>query len=380
MNRKNLIIFFGAILFLIGACGLPSKAIPTITQPPTSQGSQPQPETATATTLPVETATSGTQTDVQKTFPIAPNSQFASPDTHDPSDPSGSFTIQSQSTINTVVKYYADELPTQGWNLRYTDANIKGGVTQYWKNDNIYLSLDFGFDEGQLTIEGQYDRVESKYAQKLPTDFPLPEQAEMVEAEESSWQFYIPQDYTDVTNFYIQKLSSMNWKLAPTPEPMEGGCGGTDCGGNNSFPTDAMPTATFDFRNSNDLSFTMPDGNVLELNIAPHQNGTIMYVDLTLKNIKSAGLPKDLPIYPCAVVQLITPGSAGFLVSTDMSTVENYYIDQMKAAGWTPNGTSYEDSNSFMEEWTKGDQTISIGLSTDGNNTDLSINCTGCTQ
>jgi hypothetical protein len=72
----------------------------------------------------------------------------------------------------------------------------------------------------------------------------------------------------------------------------------------------------------------MPDGNIIDLTITPHQNGTILGVDLILKNIQSAGLPQDLPIYPGTVVQIITPGSAEFQVNADMQTIEKYYVDK----------------------------------------------------
>jgi len=160
---------------------------------------------------------------------------------------------------------------------------------------------------------------------------------------------------------------------------MEGGCGGSDCVSTLTFPPGVtpMPTATFDMRQNNDLTFTMPDGNEIELIITPHQNGTILDVQLTLKNIASAGLPQDVPIYPGAVVQLITPGNASFQVNADMNTIKNYYEDQLKAAGWTLD-TSYVDSGSVLEDWVKGNQKVSIGIVSSGNNLQLSIGCSTC--
>lgn len=385
MNRKNWIIFMVVLLFLVGACSLPAGTIQNIPQNTSSPEatSQPgiatQPEIATQPPLSGGLELSGSQADIQKSFPVAPDSQMASPDNYDPNDTSGSFTIQSQSTPDAVSKYYRDNLPKQGWTLRYTDPNFTGGEIQYWRKFNIYLSLDIGFDEGQLRIQCQYDRVASKYAQRLPKDFPLPSQFEMVQAEDSSWEFYIPQDYASVTNFYTQQLASQNWKEAPTPEPMEGSCGGSDCVSTLTFPPGVtpMPTATIDMRQNNDLTFTMPDGNEIELIITPHQNGTILDVQLTLKNIASAGLPQDVPIYPGAVVQLITPGNASFQVNADMNTIKNYYEDQLKAAGWTLD-TSYVDSGSVLEDWVKGNQKVSIGIVSSGNNLQLSIGCSTC--
>jgi hypothetical protein len=396
MNRKNMIVFFIAILFLVGACSFSARAtqvVPPTSNPPTNSSMQEtatQPpinrengqggaQAATQPPLPAGNGQGGPQTDIQESFPVAPDSQMTSPGSNDPNDPSGSFNIQSQSTPEAVAKFYADTLPAQGWTLRYTDANFTGGVTQYWKKDNTYLSMDIGFDQGQLRIHCQYDRVEAQLAQKLPKDFPLPAQFEMVSAEDTSWEFYIPQDYAGVTSFYTQKLSAMNWKQAPeNGAGGQGSCGGTDCGGSTTFPAGAMPTATIDYRNENDLSFTMPDGNVIELTISPHQNGTILYVDLTLNNIASAGLPQDVPIYPGAAVQLITPGTAEFQTNADLKTVKNYYIQQLTTAGWSQDGDPINASGSYLQNWAKGDQKITIMLVPSGDNTILNIECSTC--
>ncbi len=360
MSIKNLIFLLATSLLLCG-CRLPFGISLRVQQVSNPAGSTVQ-----------------TEADIQKSFPVAPDSRMASPDSYDPKNPGGSFTIQSQSSLEAAVKFYAYELPRQGWTLRYTDANFTGGATQYWKKDAVYLAMDFGYGAGLVTIRCLYDRVEARFAQRLPKDFPLPGQFEMVKAEETSWELYIPQDYAEVTNWYIQKLSSMNWKEASTLEPVLGSCGGTDCGENTTFPAGAMPTATMDPRPAKDLSFSMPDGNSVELTITPHQNGTILDVVLILKNILSAGLPQDVPIYPGALVQIITPGSAEFQISVDMQTVENYYDQQLAAAGWTADGVPIQTSGNYLQNWKKGSQAVSITLVPSGANTALVIECSTC--
>ncbi len=395
MNRKNMVVLFVAVLFLVEACNLTSHTTQNVSPTSVPQSNPSQLETATQPALSgqsgSETATQpplaggngqgGSKPDIQGSFPLPPNSQITSPDSSDPSDSSGSFTIQSQSSPDAVAKFYADTLPMQGWSLRYTDANFTGGVNQYWKKDNIYLTVNIGFDNGQLTIQCEYDLVEAQAAQKLPKDFPLPGQAEMISAEDSSWEFYIPQDYSAVTNFYKGQMASINWKQTPgsgNGAGAQGSCGDADCGGNPTFPAGAMPTATIDTRNENNLSFTMPDGNVVDLIITPHTDGTILNVDLTLKNIASAGLPQGVPIYPGATAQIIIPGSAEFQVNADMKTLEDYYNQQLPSAGWAPDGSPMEVSGSYIQNWTKGNQKITISLVTSDSNTMLMINCPSC--
>ncbi len=396
MNRKNLVIFFIATLFLVGACNLaahttqsaPPDSNPpanpsqpaTATQPPLSGGNgQGSSLTATQPPLSAGNGTNGSKPDIQGTFPLPPESQITSPDSSDPGDPSGSFTIQSQSTPDAVVKFYANTLPTQGWSLRYTDANFTGGATQYWKKANIYLTVQIGFEDNQLTIQCQYELVEAQAAQKLPKDFPLPPQFEMISASDSSWEFYIPQDYAAVTNFFNQQMNALKWKAVPgLGAGAVGSCGDTDCGGSSSLPAGALPTATIDARQSNQLSFTMADGNEIDLIVDPHQDGTILTVDLTLKNVASAGLPQDVPIYPGATAQLIAPGTAEFQTNADMKTLEDYYNQQLSAAGWSPDGSPMEASGTYLQNWTKGSQKITITLGVSDSNTMLMIDCSTC--
>jgi hypothetical protein len=187
-----------------------------------------------------------------------------------------------------------------------------------------------------------------------------------------------------VTNFYTQQMAALNWKpvqgVGAGGGAGQGSCGG-DCGGSRpSFPAGAMPTATIDMRPENDLVFTMPDGNEVDLHISPHTNGTILDVDLTLKNVASAGLPQDVPIYPGATAQIITSGSADFQVSADMKTIEDYYNQQLTAAGWAPDGAPMEVSGTFIQNWTKGSQKITISLVPSDANIILMIDCPTCRQ
>jgi hypothetical protein len=365
MNRKNLILPKMALL-LLGGCSLPflqkaGQSSPNPASNPPSSSSLPE-------------------TDIQRSFPLDALSRMASPDTYNSATPNGSFIIKSQSSLDALVKFYGHDLPAQGWTLRYTDANYSGGLTQYWKKDNIYLSMDFGPSAGQVTIHCLFDWVEASSASKLPAGFPLPGHAEMVKAEDTSWELYIPQDYGAVTNFYNQKLAALHWKAAPTPEARLGNCSGSDCVEIAGFPPGALPTATVDPRQANDLAFSMPDGNIIDLTITPHQKGTILGVDLILKNIQSAGLPQDMPLYPGALVQIIAPGSAEFQVSADLQTIENFYKDKLSAAGWVLDGAPTRVSGGYFQNWKKGDQAISITLVPSGTETGLLIECSTCNK
>ena len=378
---RKILIFLLAILFIGGACSLPS-AIKAVTPQNTILPATPT-QSQAATQAPTSSGSnqSESQATVQESIPLAPDSRFDPnrASSEKPDDKNGSFTINSQSTIDSLVHFYADELPKQSWTLRYVDANRMGGVTQSWEKGNIYLSLDFGFEDGQLLIKGNYHRLDPQAAQKLPKDFPLPVQAELVDASDNYWQIYVPQDYLSVTNFYNQRSTSLQWAKGTRTE--QGECGGDCENSTSSFPAGVtpMPSPTPDPRRSNDLFYTMPDGNEIDLLINPHQNGTIIYVTVTLKNIASAGLPKDVPIYPGATVSQIETGMATFDVNADVATIENFYKTQLTAAGWTKGENSSVSSSAYFQDWQKAGQSISINVSSAGDNRSiLIIICNTC--
>jgi len=95
----------------------------------------------------------------------------------------------------------------------------------------------------------------------------------MVSAEDTSWEFYIPQDYSaryqflqGKNGFHKLETDSRQWEWGRG----QGSCGDRDCGGNTTFPTGAMPTATIDTRTKTICLSTMLDGNVVDLTITPH--------------------------------------------------------------------------------------------------------------
>jgi hypothetical protein len=378
MNHKNLIILFIAILFIAGACGLPSGIIPVSTE---------QAATQTPSHAKIRTATP--QTSVAESFPLAPDSQMDpnSSGSQDPQDKNGNITIHSTAAPDVAVTFYETELPQQGWTLRYSDSNYTCGVTQYWKKDNIYLRLDFIYEETGLSIKGQYTHVDPQAIQELPKDFPLPEETELIDASDTSWEFYILQDYIAVIDFYTQKLAALNWQpdtaqgFLGTVEASCGDDSGCSGGGREVCPPGVipMPTPTLDSRQSSHLVYVMPDGNGINLSIRPHQNATILNVELTFNTVQSAGLPQDVPIYQGASVVNITPGTATFQVNASLDTLKNFYEEQLITAGWVPDGLPIEASGTYLQNWKKGDQQISIIISPYlDNNSMLMINCSTC--
>jgi hypothetical protein len=133
-----------------------------------------------------------------------------------------------------------------------------------------------------------------------------------------------------------------------------------------------MPTATFESRQEVDVIYTLADGNELEVVIRPHQNGTIVYLTLTFKNIEAAGLPEDVPVYPGAVADLIDEGMATFTLKDSFDKVKAFYQAQLTAGGWTPDFGS-DSAGVYIQTWKKSRAEVSIMLSANPDSTCLTV-------
>ncbi len=382
--QHKLPLFLGAGI-LAFACSLPFGAAQTAVQNTASRGVEsvaPAATSANPPSGPRDTSVAG----LMKSFPIPPNSKMvsSSADSGEPGAATGSFVISSAADIPAVESFYATELPKQGWTLRYTDPNTSCGVTQYWKNDAVYLTLAFRYETPALTINGQYRRVDAQSIKKYLPDFPLPETTELVDSSATSWEYYILQSSQAVEAFYQQQLSSPEWTLNGIPEPVQASCGEVDpegCeGGGSGCPAgvNPMPSPTLDSRQAITLLYTLPDKNEVQLEIVPHGSATILFVDVTLKGIESSGLPKDLPVYPGAVVLIVAPGTVEYQVEASLEAVKQFYEKEMRAAGWSPDGNAFENPGSYMQNWMKADQKVGLTIISDGHSTTIIFDCSAC--
>jgi hypothetical protein len=352
----SLTALFAAML----ACGLftgPSAVPPSSSDiPPTFISS------STATVKEEST----TQTDYpeafSKFFPLPADAEI-DPYNVDEGDPDrGSFTLRSTAAINGLMDFYKTTLPTEGWTYRYTDANDLGGVTQFWKKDNSYISLQFGYEENEVVVEIKYSRLAADALEKLPEDFPLSDKAELTNALDTSWDFYIDQDFATVTAFYTQ--ASAGW--APCSGEM-GGEGDDDGGRNFSPGVTPMPSPTRDPRPAELFCGVLPSQHQVDLLIRPHGDATLMHVYLTSLNISEAGLPADVPLYPGATIQNVKPGTVDFQTDASLETVKNFYVEKLTAAGWTP-GDFSESTGISIKDWKKGNQSINVSIISIGEN------------
>ena len=384
MNHKHSFPICLAVGLLAVACILPFGAaqsvLPSASTPSKAGGAQ----SSTTKTSPSE-ALQASVADMVKSFPVPPDSQMDSGNaiSNDPDATSGSFRILSSADLAAVLKFYETELPKQGWLLRYTDPKPSCGATQYWKNDTIYLLLIFGYEDSRLYIHVQYKRVDAQSLNKYLADFPLPESSELVDSSDTSWEFYVLQDYKAVEAFYKQKLLALHWTSNGVLPPIEASCGedDPDCGsGGHTCPSGGVPMAspTFDSRQTISLLYILPNANEVQIDIIPHGDATRLHVSLTLKSSDSAGLPGDVPIYPGAVLLLAAPGTAEYTIGASVETVKNYFMDNMKEAGWAPDGNAIETPGMYMQVWKKGDQQITVTIAPYEDGSMLILDCSTC--
>ncbi len=376
----------------IGGAAQPLTATPRpITSPsqpevstPTIQPVTPTPEGSEA----VQPADSDLEINPESSFPLGPDTQW------DPGnggseeqESSGAFSLHSTASVETLNQFYQAALPKQDWKLRYIDANQGGGVTQYWEQGMVYMSVDFSYDNSGLAIQSQWHQVDLEAVQGLPKDVPLPDQAEFVDATETTWEVYIPQEMEWVASYYQQKAAALNWKPESAPSETGASCGG-DC--SNAFaPTypaqvTRMPTPTPDPRQPEGLAYTKADGNQISLEFNPHRDATILKITLTLKKVESAGLPKEVPIYPGATGMVIAPGMVRFTAPLDLKSAVQFYTRSLTDNGWKPSaGYSLDTPQLYFQEWDKGEQAVRFNISAPGSASQsslVSIQCVECSE
>jgi|WetSurSiteA1Bulk_404760.scaffolds.fasta_scaffold23297_2 hypothetical protein len=344
------------------ACGLfskPSTVPPESSSNPTSSSDTP------STSISSSTATIDEVANTQKTsypdafskfFPLPADTEI-DPYNVDEGDPDrGSFTLRSTAALGGLVDFYKTTLPTEGWTYRYTDANDLGGVTQFWKKDNSYISLQFGYEENEVAVEIKYSRLAAEALEKLPDDFPLSDKAELTNALDTMWNFYIDQDFGTVTAFYNQ--ASAGWA------PCSGGSFGEgDDGGGRSFPPGItpMPSPTRDPRPVESYCGVLPSQHQIDLYIWPHGDATLLRVHMTSLNLSEAGLPADVPLYPGATIQSVKPGTVDFQTDASLEAVKDFYVEKLTTAGWTP-GDFSESAGISIKDWKKGNQSINVSI------------------
>ncbi|RPI32598.1 MAG: hypothetical protein EHM70_08545 [Chloroflexota bacterium] len=412
MSRKDMLVLVVAIMLLVAACNFLSSK--TTLQPMPSEpadqiqtetdkletpqnASSPTPssqEKPTTDTMVKPTSTPGLDdselqttpepaqgASLVETFPLAPDSEMDPESIYDGEDDrEGYFTINSTAGMSSLIQFYETELPRLGWILRYNESNYTGGAVQYWKRENTYLMLDFGYNESTLVIYGSYNHVDPQALEELPGGLPVPDDAELIYASDTSWYFYVSQDYTTVINFYTQRLQTMGWQESAGYGSF-GGEGDGDGGSGDNFPPGAipMPTPTYDPRQSEYHTYVMPDSNEVTIEIDPHRSATILRISLTLKRAADAGLPEDVPLYEGAEVQMVDSGTVIYQVNASVETVKAFYEEQLSDAGWTPDGAPIEASGTMLQGWKKGDQEIMITLSALSEDTTMVvIACTNC--
>jgi hypothetical protein len=368
VRKRNVFLFSLITLFTASlACRLftgPSTVPPASSTKPTSSSAIP------STWIGSSTATINEEASAPTSYPEAFSKYFPLPaDTEidpynvDEGDPDrGSFTLRSTAAMDGLVDFYKTTLPTEGWIYRYADANDLGGVTQFWEKDNSYISLQFGYEENEVVVEIKYSRLAADALEKLPKDFPIPDKAELTNATDTSWDFYIDQDFGTVTTFYTK--ASAGWA------PCSGssfGEGDEDGGLNFSPEVTPMPSPTRDPRPVESNCGVLPSQHQVDLIIRPHGEAALLHVYLTSLNVSEAGLPADVPLYPEATIQSVTPGTVNLQTGTSLETVKDFYVEKLTAAGWT-RGDFFESTGISQETWKKGNQSVTISITSMGTN------------
>jgi hypothetical protein len=372
-KRPEFLLSMIAIVVMIMACSLgSSKSVNTPTEPTTPPASYSDASPSIAETAPEngeapqdQEATGGS---LSESFPLPEDTTIKADSINEADPDQGSFALDSTAALSDLVDFYQSKLPGQGWTYRYTDANTLGGVTQFWKYLDKYVSLQFGYDQNSEKVRVEYDRVAPDATLHLPEGFPLPENAEITNAGDTSWDFYVDQDYSALNSFYTQ--ASSGWSKC---SGFSGSAAAEGDNGGPQFPQGVtpMPAPTPDSRPWKNYCWVLPDKNQVDLTIAPHGDATLLFVDVTSLNASDSGLPPEFQVYPGATVQNASPGMVMFQANASLDKVGAFYQDSLIAAGWTSNGEPFSSGGATVINWQKGNQTVIITISDMGNDTSL---------
>ena len=377
------------LLFLAACTGNQTngETPPTGTSPATSEFTAPTQSAFTSTQIEITkvpaTEVPALGATLVDSFPLTPGSMLEQGSLSEPEtgDPQGYFTLIAQgTTVQQLADFYNDELPKGDWMLRYSDHNFLGGLTQYWKQGNTYLTLQMGYVDNQLVVNASYQRIPQDAAKNLPAGFNLPDGAELVSASGTSWTYYVTQDFSQVTASLDQQFSALGWQPGFPLGGFGGECGG-ECSGSSSYPAGVLPlpSPTPDPRLPENYAYILPNGDEFYLEASPHQQATILVIDMSFKQAAVAGLPADVTIYPGSAVQSATPGVLLYQSQASPETIRQYYVDQLCASGWQLEGQPQEGGGLFMAGWIREDLSINITITADGVGGSLvSISCEGC--
>jgi hypothetical protein len=376
MNRsliKKLPLLIGFIVLFssVLACGLgggkpsnPSAVTPT--PPPADSKEAPSVAETTPEAGEEPQDQVGSSGGISDSFPL-PEGTTINADSINEDDPDrGWFKLDTTAEMSDLVDFYQSNLPDQGWTYRYTDANYLGGVTQYWKYIDKYVSVQFGYDQDEEVVKVDYVRIGPESVVRFPANFPLPENAEFTRAGDTSWNLYVNQDYSAVNSFYTE--ASSGWSKC---SGFSGSMAGEGDDGGQKFPAEVtpMPAPTRDSRPWKDYCWVLPDKNQVELTIAPHGDATLLFVDVTSLNVSDSGLPEGIQVYPGATILSSTPGMIMFQANASLETIVKFYTEGLTAAGWTTNGAPFSAGGAYLMNWQKGDQTVMITISEMGGGT-----------
>ncbi len=355
-GKKTLLPLLVALVATSLACSLVGgqSSVPSTSSADTSATGQGAPGAQTGSAPATESGVPSGQTDTaevfSESFPLAPDTSIDPESVSEPDPSRGSFKLRSKAALGGLVDFYSATLSAQGWTHRYTDANTIGGVTQFWKKEDVYLSLQFGYDSIGAVVRIKYQSVAADALGRLPADLTIPDKAELTNAFDTTWDFLVDQDFAAVIAFYDK--ASADW--APCSGFSAGEGEGDD--GGPRFPPGAtpMPTPTRDSRPAKELCGVLPSQNQVELYIVPHGEATLLHVYITSLNPSDSGLPAELPVYPGATIQSVDPGMVTFQAGAGSDAVKDFYEEKLTAAGWTPEGQPMEFGRGRHDELEEG--------------------------
>lgn len=344
---------------------------------PIRQSPTPQPSATPTITL---TSTPAGIPELLKGFPLFAGAEV---------DPTGAYAAETIAGLlihtgrspGDLDVFYRTELEKTGWTLRYAEGNPAGGFLQEWRKGDSWLTVEYLFLENRPVVQADLRVIDSKKALVVLLGFPLPNGTLVTNAEGSSIELYVPQDYDTTVQYFIKTMHDLRWKVEETK--LDARCGSRACldTAKEAYRQVATlePTPTADAkRKPVTYQVTMSDRTQARITFLPHRDSTRVFVDVNWKNPHRAWMP--IPPYPNGEIQAVKPYVVMFTTPDSLQTVVEHYKKGMSALGWKadPDAIKIDQEYEYHNTWMKRGQYISITLSRSKGVTHGTITCRGC--
>jgi hypothetical protein len=298
-------------------------------------------------------------------------------------------TVTSPSDIETLVEFYREALPAQGWEEDATFAMVEENFGMLmFAQDEASLDLTFfndgfsgqtevsisasglawgdtGGETGTETTEAETPEIETPGVTFTINDWPIPAEAEEVEIKDDELSFVIDWDFQQVADFYAETYQE--WGLGDSCSDIEPDYTSISCstGGANGISVSMNLFDNFDDKTEASFSF---------FGLAPAEGGTESGepAELSLTEEEGVPVPSDFESESRIGSEFMQEMSGSS--PSSVADLVTLYREGLSAQGWTEQSGAAEVGDDEAKLAFQGpESTLTLSMSAEGGQTTLSL-------